>query len=73
MRKTLMVVTAVRQLAQCGVGGDEEGFDPVTEDLQGPDSVLFLGIYGRVTPVRPALPGAAGVRYPSAQACSRSR
>ncbi|MFI5930046.1 hypothetical protein ACIA3K_29295 [Micromonospora sp. NPDC051543] len=33
------------QLARCGVGGDEEGFDPVAEDHLGPDSVLFLGTY----------------------------
>jgi len=33
------------QLARCGVGGDEEGFDPVAEDHLGPDTVLFLGTY----------------------------
>ncbi|MGC5291314.1 hypothetical protein [Micromonospora sp. DT231] len=33
------------QLARCGAGGDEEGFDPVAEDRLGPDTVLFLGTY----------------------------
>ncbi|MCG5468324.1 hypothetical protein LADH09A_002184 [Micromonospora sp. LAH09] len=33
------------QLARCGAGGDEEGFDPVAEDHLGPDTVLFLGTY----------------------------
>ncbi|WP_432992632.1 hypothetical protein [Dactylosporangium sp. CA-233914] len=33
------------QLARCGVGGDQEGFDPVAEDHMGPDMVLFLGTY----------------------------
>lgn len=33
------------QLARCGVGGDQEGFDPVAEDHLGPDTVLFLGTY----------------------------
>ncbi len=33
------------QLARCGVGGDEDGFDLVAEDHLGPDTVLFLGTY----------------------------
>ncbi|MDR6320065.1 hypothetical protein [Actinoplanes couchii] len=33
------------QLADCGVGGGDNGFDPVAEDHLGPDSVLFLGNY----------------------------
>ena len=33
------------QLARCGVGGGENGFDPVAEDHLGPDTVLFTGNY----------------------------
>ncbi|MEN3609056.1 hypothetical protein [Plantactinospora sp. DSM 117369] len=33
------------QLARCGVGGYDEGFDPVAEDHLGPDTVLFLRTY----------------------------
>ena len=33
------------QLARCGVGGGENGFDPVAEDHLGPDTVLFAGNY----------------------------
>jgi hypothetical protein len=33
------------QLARCGVGGGEDGFDPIAEDHLGPDTVLFLGNY----------------------------
>jgi hypothetical protein len=33
------------QLARCGVGGAENGFDPVAEDHLGPNTVLFLGNY----------------------------
>ena len=33
------------QLAECGVGGGDNGFDPVAEDHLGPDTVLFLGNY----------------------------
>jgi len=33
------------QLARCGVGGGDDGFDPVAEDHLGPDTVLFLGNY----------------------------
>jgi hypothetical protein len=33
------------QLARCGVGGGDNGFDPVAEDHLGPDTVLFLGNY----------------------------
>jgi hypothetical protein len=41
-----MYITELKaQLARCGVGGDEEGFDPVAENHLGPDTVLFLGTY----------------------------
>ena len=33
------------QLADCGVGGGDNGFDPVAEDHLGPDTVLFFGNY----------------------------
>jgi hypothetical protein len=33
------------QLARCGVGGGDNGFDPVAEDHLGPDTVLFFGNY----------------------------
>jgi hypothetical protein len=33
------------QLARCGVGGGDNGFDPVAEDHLGPDTVLFTGNY----------------------------
>lgn len=33
------------QLARCGAGGDEEGYDLVAQDHLGPDTVLFLGTY----------------------------
>lgn len=33
------------QLARCGVGGGDNGFDPVAEDHLGPDTVLFVGNY----------------------------
>lgn len=33
------------QLAACGVGGAENGYDPVAEDHLGPDTVLFQGNY----------------------------
>ncbi|MBM2620506.1 hypothetical protein JIG36_33855 [Actinoplanes sp. LDG1-06] len=33
------------QLTDCGVGGADNGFDPVAEDHLGPDTVLFLGNY----------------------------
>jgi hypothetical protein len=33
------------QLARCGVGGGDNGFDPISEDAWGPDTVLFLGNY----------------------------
>lgn len=39
-------ITALKaQLARCGVGGHEEGFDPVAEDHLGPNTVLFLKNY----------------------------
>lgn len=39
-------ITALKaQLAECGVGGGDNGFDPVAEDHLGPDTVLFLGNY----------------------------
>ncbi|GIJ47552.1 hypothetical protein Val02_44380 [Virgisporangium aliadipatigenens] len=33
------------QLARCGVGGGDDGYDPVAEDHLGPDTVLFTGNY----------------------------
>lgn len=33
------------QLADCGVGGGDNGFDPIAEDHLGPDTVLFTGNY----------------------------
>jgi hypothetical protein len=33
------------QLTRCGVGGGENGLDPVAEDPIGPDTVLFNGNY----------------------------
>lgn len=33
------------QLARCGVGGGDNGLDPVTEDHLGPDTLLFTGNY----------------------------
>jgi hypothetical protein len=33
------------QLVRCGVGGGDNGFDPVYDDLYGPDSLLFFGNY----------------------------
>ncbi|WP_460494274.1 hypothetical protein [Dactylosporangium cerinum] len=33
------------QLARCGVGGGDNGFDPVADDVYGPDSTLFFGNY----------------------------
>lgn len=33
------------QLARCGVGGGENGFDPIAEDHLGPDTLLFAGNY----------------------------
>ncbi|MBL7260173.1 hypothetical protein [Paractinoplanes lichenicola] len=33
------------QLADCGVGGGDNGLDPVAEDHLGPDTVLFTGNY----------------------------
>ncbi|MEV4516291.1 hypothetical protein AB0K00_45930 [Dactylosporangium sp. NPDC049525] len=39
-------VTALKeQLVRCRAGGDEEGFTALAEDVNGPDSVLFLGTY----------------------------
>jgi hypothetical protein len=39
------IVELKAQLARCGAGGGENGFDPVAEDHLGPDTVLFLGNY----------------------------
>ena len=33
------------QLTRCGVGGGDNGFDPVADDQLGPDTVLFQGNY----------------------------
>ena len=33
------------QLARCGVGGGENGFDPIAENHLGPDTLLFAGNY----------------------------
>jgi hypothetical protein len=39
-------ITALKaQLAECGVGGGDNGFDPVAEDHLGPGTVLFTGNY----------------------------
>ena len=39
------LATLKAQLAECGVGGGDNGFDPVAADHLGPDTVLFLGNY----------------------------
>jgi hypothetical protein len=42
----LKYVTELKaQLARCGVGGGENGFDPIAEDHLGPGTVLFFGNY----------------------------
>ena len=42
----LLVVCGLKaQLARCGVGGGDNGFDPGVDDLYGPDSTLFFGNY----------------------------
>ncbi|WP_426512308.1 hypothetical protein ACPPVO_17760 [Dactylosporangium sp. McL0621] len=33
------------QLTRCGAGGGDNGFDPVADDVYGPDSTLFTGNY----------------------------
>ena len=39
-------VTALKeQLVRCRAGGDQNGFRALAEDVNGPDSVLFLGTY----------------------------